>query len=99
MNHDELMDNLVNQAPDCGIGEDSDADDLIDADETTTQTPTQIHLTHSVSTEQIGIRLDKLCADIFGGFSRANLKKFIDEGQLTVNGKVVKPKYAVKVGD
>lgn len=68
MNHDELMDNLVNQAPDCGIGEDSDADDLIDADETTTQTPTQIHLTHSVSTEQIGIRLDKLCADIFGGF-------------------------------
>lgn len=99
MNHDELMDNLVNQAPDCGIDEDSDADDLIDTDETTTQTPTQIHRTHIVSTEQIGMRLDKLCADIFGDFSRANLKKFIDEGQLTVNGKVVKPKYAVKMGD
>ncbi|WP_277620695.1 S4 domain-containing protein, partial [Moraxella catarrhalis] len=94
MNHDELMNNLADQAPDCGIDEDGDADDLIDTDETASQTLTQIHLTHSVSTEQIGVRLDKLCADIFGDFSRANLKKFIDEGQLTVNGKVVKPKYA-----
>ncbi|WP_049237625.1 RluA family pseudouridine synthase [Moraxella canis] len=99
MNHDELIDGLADQAPNYVTDADGDADDLIDTEEAPAQTSAQIHLTHTVGAEQVGVRLDKLCAEVFEGFSRANLKKFIDEGQLTVNGEVVKPKYAVKTGD
>ena len=99
MNHDELIDDLADQAPNYITDADGDADDLIDTDEAPAQASAQIHLTHTVGAEQVGVRLDKLCAEVFEEFSRANLKKFIDEGQLTVNGEVVKPKYAVKAGD
>lgn len=54
---------------------------------------------HTVSEAEVGIRLDKLASQVFADFSRANLQKFIDNGELRVNDGVVKPKYAVKLGD
>lgn len=60
------------------------------------QTITQQSL---VGEDQAGLRLDKFASLSFDGFSRANLQKFIEGGQLLVNGNQVKPKYAVKAGD
>lgn len=58
-----------------------------------------INRTHSVTDSEIGIRLDKLCADVFDGFSRVQLQTWIESGDLTVNGTVQKCKYRVKSGD
>ncbi len=55
--------------------------------------------TYTVQASDIGVRLDKLGSTVFDGFSRANIQKFIDNGELLVNGMIVKPKYAVKSGD
>lgn len=56
-------------------------------------------LTHTVAANKSGMRLDKLASTVFTKFSRANLQKFIESGDLLVNGQSVKPKHAVKVGD
>ncbi len=58
-----------------------------------------IHLCHTVAPTEVGMRLDKLAAARFDGFSRAVLQGFIDEGKLTVNDQQVKPKYSVKAFD
>ncbi len=58
-----------------------------------------INQTHTVTDGEVGIRLDKLCADVFDGFSRALLQAWIESGQLQVNGSVQKCKYRVKSGD
>lgn len=58
-----------------------------------------IHQTHTVSDGEIGTRLDKLASVVFTDFSRATLQKYIENGELLVNGEMVKPKYAVKLGD
>lgn len=52
-----------------------------------------------VNEADVGLRLDKCASQVFEGFSRANLQKFIEAGQLLVNEQMVKPKYAVKLGD
>lgn len=54
---------------------------------------------YTVQVSDVGVRLDKLGSTVFDGFSRANIQKFIDNGELLVNGAIVKPKYAVKSGD
>ena len=51
---------------------------------------------YQVRDEDVGIRLDKLAADVFEGFSRVQVQAMIDLGELTVNGQVQKPKYRVK---
>lgn len=58
-----------------------------------------VFLQHQVNNDQIGTRLDKLCTDVFDGFSRAQIQGFIDDGSLTVNGMPQKSKYRVKSGD
>ncbi len=58
-----------------------------------------ILLSHQVCVEQVGTRLDKLASGVFSDFSRASLQKFIETGELTVNGDKVKPKYSVKLND
>lgn len=73
-------------------------DDDDQDDKTSEQSPT-ICQSHTVTPEQAGIRLDKLASEVFGDFSRATLQKYIETGELLVNGISVKPKYAVKVGD
>lgn len=64
-----------------------------------TTNPKQIQQNHTVTAEQIGMRLDKISATVFDGFSRAQLQGWIADGDLTVNGEVQKAKYRVKAGD
>ena len=46
-----------------------------------------------------GIRVDKYLSEELPDISRSYIQKLIKEEQITVNGKVVKPSYDVKVGD
>lgn len=45
------------------------------------------------------IRLDKYLAERVEELSRSAAQRLIDEGQITVNGELVKASYKVKVGD
>ena len=47
------------------------------------------HLTE----ESAGKRLDVVLANIFPEYSRSRLKLWIEQGQVLVNGAVVKPKH------
>ncbi len=49
--------------------------------------------------EHAGLRVDKVAALLFEGFSRAELSRWIDQGELTVDGHVVKPKLKVFGGE
>ena len=40
--------------------------------------------------EEENVRLDNLVAKILPQFSRSHIKTMIDEGKITLNGKVVK---------
>lgn len=59
----------------------------------------KVYLTHAVTDAQVGIRLDKLASELFDEFSRASIQNHIQTGELLVNDKKVKPKYAVKADD
>ena len=44
-------------------------------------------------------RLDKVVAGLLPDVSRSQLKKWITDGHVLVNGQVEKPKYSLSVGD
>ena len=44
-------------------------------------------------------RIDKVLAHQFSQFSRSHLQKWIEDGNVRVNGQTVKPKYKLAVGD
>ena len=44
-------------------------------------------------------RIDKVLGHHFSQFSRSHLQKWIEDGNVKVNGQVVKPKYKLAVGD
>jgi len=46
-----------------------------------------------------GPRLDKFLAGRLGDLSRAAVQRLIEEGEVTVNGEVVKASYKVRAGD
>ena len=52
-----------------------------------------------VPAEQAGERIDKAAALLFADFSRAELSRWITSGELTVNGKTVKPREKVRGGE
>lgn len=54
---------------------------------------------YKIDETQVGMRLDKLASEVFDDLSRASLQKYIQNGDLLVNGEQVKPKYALKLGD
>ncbi len=58
-----------------------------------------VHAEHMVINEEAGQRIDKLGADLFADHSRSQLQEWMKSGNLTINGKVEKPKYRVKEGD
>lgn len=58
-----------------------------------------VFLQHQVEKEQVGMRLDKLCTDVFDGFSRMQWQNFIQMGELLVNGGQQKANYRVKPND
>ncbi len=59
----------------------------------------QIDLSHQITSEETGFRLDKVSAIAFDGFSRSQLQQWITSGELTVNGEKQKAKYRVKTDD
>lgn len=44
-------------------------------------------------------RIDKVLGHHFSQFSRSHLQKWIEDGNVKVNGQAVKPKYKLKTGD
>lgn len=60
--------------------------------------PASINQTHLVIDSQAGVRVDKLACDVFGQ-SRANVQKWLQSGELTLNAQTVKPSTRVKAGD
>lgn len=56
-----------------------------------------LKLMATVSEEWAGLRLDQALAGLFPEYSRSRLKRWIEEGRVTVNGKVItKPREKVK---
>ena len=54
---------------------------------------------HQVSEHEQGQRLDQLVATVWSDFSRSRLSGWIKSGDITLNGRVVKPKHPVALGD
>ena len=52
-----------------------------------------------VSNEQSGQRIDLFLTGVLPDFSRSHLKKLIKDGQVLINGNLVKPSYESRAGD
>ncbi len=70
-----------------------------DEEESSDNQTLEVHAEHIVTKDEAGQRIDKLAAELFADHSRAQLQEWLKSGNLTINGKVEKPKYRVKVGD
>lgn len=55
--------------------------------------------TYAVDEEKINIRIDKIITTFDDSLSRVAIQRLIDEGNIQVNGKVVKASYKTKFGD
>lgn len=71
---------------------------LTEFDEDSSDACSEVCLSHTTNEKQAGLRLDKLCAEVFDSFSRSQLQAWIEAGDLTVDGCPQKPKYRVKSG-
>ena len=56
-------------------------------------------LRQSISDELAGMRLDQALARLWPEYSRSRLKQWVDEGLVTVNSKVLRPRDKVHEGD
>ncbi len=73
----------------------NDPDDEIGADENGLE-----HKQIKVRRSLVNRRIDKYLSGRMGkDFSRSALKRYIDEGNVTVNGRTVKPSYNIRAGD
>ncbi len=61
--------------------------------------PVIIDVTHTVTENEAGLRIDKLASKVFTDFSRAQLQSWISDGSLISNSTTQKPKQRVKAGD
>ncbi len=52
-----------------------------------------------ISSENVGVRLDIFLLNNYSDKTRSHIKKWIEDGVATVNGKVVKAGYSLKSGD
>jgi 23S rRNA pseudouridine1911/1915/1917 synthase len=52
-----------------------------------------------VDAEALGVRLDQLLSDRGLPFSRSQIKRRIEEGEVTVNGQAVRPARKLRLGD
>jgi 23S rRNA pseudouridine1911/1915/1917 synthase len=59
----------------------------------------KIHLTEVVASEMSGMRLDQALARLFSDYSRSRLQQWIKAGQVTVNGRVLRPRDPVVGGE
>lgn len=82
-------------------GEVTDMDDS-DDDETSIvgqAMPMNIDMTHTVTEDESGLRIDKVASLAFKDFSRVQIQGWISDGSLLYNGSVQKPKVRVKADD
>ena len=61
--------------------------------------PRHISLNQQVSQGSAGLRLDQAAVELFPDFSRGRLQQWIKQGELTVDGKRVKPSFRVCGGE
>ena len=61
--------------------------------------PRQISLSQQVTQDSAGLRLDQAAVELFPDFSRGRLQTWIKLGELTVNGKRVKPSARMLGGE
>jgi len=97
----EFDDNTVD---DVDEGIDEDGDDIADSDDDEVSiagqaVPVTIDMTHTVTEDQAGLRIDKLASLVFTDFSRVQLQGWISDGSLLYNGSVQRPKVRVKADD
>ena len=97
---DENFDNNDVDSIDEDIEDDDDQIDDNDETQIAGQpVPEIIDISHTVSEEESGLRIDKLASQVFTDFSRGQLQGWIGEGSLLCNDSVEKPKYRCKTGD
>lgn len=72
------------------------SDELDDGQTSASQTAAQ---TIVVGEDWAGLRIDQVAAGLFPDYSRERLKQWINEGQLTVDGQQVKPKFRCNGGE
>jgi len=61
--------------------------------------PVIVDMTHVVTEDQAGLRIDKVASQAFSDFSHVQLQNGITDGSLLYNGSVQKPKVRVKADD
>ncbi|MGO2504901.1 RluA family pseudouridine synthase [Psychrobacter alimentarius] len=91
------------------LEEDSDIDDEIDdsdIDDGDDEVPVAgqaipvvVDMTHIVTEDQSGLRIDKVASQVFSDFSRVQVQGWITDGSLLYNGSVQRPKVRVKADD
>lgn len=59
----------------------------------------EIHLKALVSDQQAGLRLDQALSQMFPDYSRSRLQAWIKAGQVTVDGKELRPRDRVSGGE
>ena len=55
--------------------------------------------TKKVPEDMTQMRLDKVSAELFNDYSRTQIKKWILEGRILLNGELAAPKEAVNIDD
>lgn len=84
--------------------DDSEVTDMDDSDDDETSIagqamPMNIDMTHTVTEDESGLRIDKVASLAFKDFSRVQIQGWISDGSLLYNGSVQKPKVRVKADD
>ena len=108
--HDDALDNeelLIDDGNDLNDSDidDNDIDDSdMDGDDDEAPVagqavPVIVDMTHVVTEDQAGLRIDKVSSQAFSDFSRVQLQNWITDGSLLYNGSVQKPKVRVKADD
>ncbi|MGP9687575.1 RluA family pseudouridine synthase [Psychrobacter sp. AOP22-C1-C5] len=85
----------------------NDEDDDIDIDDSDDDeapiagqaVPVVVDMTHIVTEDQAGLRIDKVASQVFTDFSRVQLQGWITDGSLRYNDTVQRPKVRVKADD
>lgn len=96
--HDLATDDDVSD-DDNDAADDDYADDDDDSATAGQIVPIVIDLTHIVTEDQAGLRIDKVASQAFTDFSRGQLQGWISDGSLLYNDSVQKPKTRVKAQD
>nr|WP_228706998.1 RluA family pseudouridine synthase [Psychrobacter sp. 4Bb] len=112
--HDDALDNeglLIDDGNDLNDSDIDDNDIDIDIDDSDMDgdgdetpvagqaVPVIVDMTHVVTEDQAGLRIDKVASQAFSDFSRVQLQNWITDGSLLYNGSVQKPKVRVKADD